>query len=218
MNTLRAMFVCILGAIGFASAMAAQSPRYAPSPAEVRQAETDVPKLIEVLELRPGMSVADVGAGAGAMVTVLARTLGPTSRIYATDVGERQLEILRRDRAEILTVIEGGERSTNLPDACCDAIYMRDVYPHFTSPEDMNRSLRAALKPGGRLAVIDFDARPGSPLPDGVNPNRGGHGIPPRIVQEEVTAAGLTFDRVITKWPDEKGEYFLVVFRKGESQ
>ena len=91
---------------------------------------------------------------------------------------------------------------------------MRYVYHHFTHPEDINRSLRAALKPGGRLAIIDFEARPRSPLPDGVNPNRGGHGIPPRILQQEVTSAGLTFDRLILKWPDEKGEYFLTLFRK----
>jgi ubiquinone/menaquinone biosynthesis C-methylase UbiE len=160
------------------------------------------------------MSVADLGAGFGAMVTILARTLGPTSHVFATDVAERQLEVLRRDRAENVTVIEGGERSTNLPEACCDAIYMRDVYHHFTHPEDMNRSLRAALKSGGRLAIIDFEARPRSPLPDGVNPNRGGHGIPPRVLQEEVTAAGLMFDHMIPKWPDEKGEYFLVLFHR----
>src|SRR5213075_2598918 len=107
MKALRSMFVCILGATSLVNATAAQPARYAPSAAELRQAETDVPKLIEVLELRPGMSVADIGAGFGAMVTVLARTLGPTSRIYATDVAERQLEVLRRDRAENVTVIEG---------------------------------------------------------------------------------------------------------------
>jgi len=197
-----------------ASLLAAQPPRYAPSPAELRQAETDVPKLIDVLELRPGMSVADIGAGFGAMAAVLARNLGPTSRVYVTDVGDRQLEVLRRDRSENVAVIEGGDRSANLSDACCDAIYMRDVYNHFTHPEEIDRSLRAALKPGGRLAIIDFEARPGSPLADGVNPNRGGHGIPPSIVQEEVTAAGFAFDRLLPKWPDEKGEYFLLLFRK----
>jgi ubiquinone/menaquinone biosynthesis C-methylase UbiE len=205
----------MLLALGYAVSLPAQSPpRYAASAAELRQAETDVPRLIEVLELRSGMSVADIGAGAGATVTVLARTLGASSRIYATDVGERQLQMLRRDRAENVTVLEGGERSTNLPDACCDAIYMRDVYHHFTHPEDINRSLAAALKPGGRLAIIDFEARVGSPLPDGVNANRGGHGIPPRIVQDEITAAGLTFDRLLAKWPDEQGAYFLVLFRR----
>jgi ubiquinone/menaquinone biosynthesis C-methylase UbiE len=207
-----------LGLIGtgwaIAKAQTPLPPRYAPSAAEIRQAEADVPKLIDVLELGPGMTVADIGAGFGSMAAVLARTLGPTSRVYVTDVGERQLESLRRDRAENVTVLEGGDRSANLPDGCCDAIYMRDVYHHFTHPEEIDRSLLTALKPGGRLAIIDFEARPASPLPEGVNPNRGGHGIPPRIVQEEVTSAGFVFARLAAKWPDEKGEFFLVLFRK----
>jgi hypothetical protein len=46
------------------------------------------------------------------------------------------------------------------------------------------------------------------------NPNRGGHGIPPRIVQEEVTSTGFVFARRAAKWPDEKGEFFLALFRK----
>lgn len=185
-----------------------------PSAAELRQAEADIPKLVNVLALRPGMTVADVGAGFGAMVTVLSRTLGPSSRIYATDIGERQLAVLRRDRTESVTVLQGSDRSTNLPDLCCDAIYMRDVYHHFTHPEDIDKSLFAALKPGGRLAVIDFRPAAGSGLPDGVNPNRGGHGVPPAIVQEETTTAGFTFERLIEHWPDENGGYFLVLLRK----
>jgi len=54
---------------------------------------------------------------------------------------------------------------------------MRDVYHHFTMSSDINRSLFTALKAGGRLAVIDFEAAPGSKLPNGVPANRGGHGI-----------------------------------------
>ena len=58
-------------------------------------------------------------------------------------------------------MLEGAAAATNLPPACCDAIFMRDVYHHITEPEAFNKSLAASLKPGGRLAVIDFppDAR-----------------------------------------------------------
>src|SRR5216684_2679147 len=62
---------------------------------EIQQAEKDVPQLIGVLGLRPGLAVADIGAGSGAMVQVLATRLGSTSRIYATDVGMLQLQALR---------------------------------------------------------------------------------------------------------------------------
>jgi predicted methyltransferase len=184
---------------------------------EIQQADKDVPQLIGVLGLRPGLAAADIGAGSGAMVQVLATRLGPTSRIYATDVAVPQLEALRTTAAREqlnVTVVEGGERTTNLPDACCEAIYMRDVYHHFTMPSDINRSLFTALKPGGRLAVIDFEPAPGSRLPDGVPANRGGHGIRANILIEEVTMAGFAHDRTISHWPEPDGEYFLVLFGK----
>lgn len=185
---------------------------------ELQQPENDVPQLIEVLGLAPSMTVADVGAGFGAMVQVLATRLGPTSRIYATDVAAPQLDTLRdmqdREGLRNVTVVVGGDRRTNLPDSCCDAIYMRDVYHHFTQPKDMNESLYASLKAGGRLAVIDFESEPGSKLPTGVDPNRGGHGINPTIVIDEMTAAGFVHERTVARWPEPKGGYFLVLFRK----
>jgi predicted methyltransferase len=91
---------------------------------------------------------------------------------------------------------------------------MRDVYHHFTRPEDIDRSLLAALKPGGRLAVIDFEPKPGSALPDGVPANRGGHGIHPETVSSEVAGVGLQMVSTRKTWPDEKADYFLVLFRK----
>jgi len=190
------------------------------SPAEIKQAEADVPRLVEVLELKPGMAVADVGAGFGAMTMVLARRLGPSSRVYATDIASVQLSVLRdmaaREHLDNVTVAEGSDRSTNLPDACCDAIFMRDVYHHFTRPGDINRSLFTALRPGGRLAIIDFEPKPGSKLPEGVASNRGGHGIPPAIVAEEVNASGLTHLQTMAQWPPDSNpaEYFLVLFRR----
>jgi len=209
----------LASALALLFAAASQDPRTA-SPAEIRQAEADVPRLVEVLELEPGMTVADVGAGFGAMSMVLARWLGPSGRVYATDIAPAQLSVLRemtaREHLDNVTVIEGSDRSANLPDACCDAIFMRDVYHHFTHPGDINRSLSAALGPGGRLAIIDFEPKPGSKLPEGVASNRGGHGIPPAIVVQEVNASGLTYVKTIAQWPPDSnpGEYFLVLFRR----
>ena len=111
-------------------------------------------------------------------------------------------------------MLEGAPASTNLPPACCDAIFLRDVYHHVTQPQGFNASLLASLEPGGRLAVIDFVARPGSQLFPGVNPNRGGHGIPPAILVSEVSAAGLNHVKTVVHWPDDKSGLFLVLFRK----
>jgi precorrin-6B methylase 2 len=187
---------------------------------EIEQAKKDVPKLAEVLELRPGMVVADVGAGSGAMATVMAKWLGPSGHVYATDIEPARLaeirELAARENLHNVTVIEGAARSTTLPSRCCDAIFMRDVYHHLTYPEEINKSLLAALKSGGRLAIIDFEADEGSELPDGVAENRGGHGVPPSVVIKEVGASGLKYLTTISAWPpdDDHPDYFLVLFRR----
>ena len=104
-------------------------------------------------------------------------------------------------------------RATNLPDACCDAVFLRNVYHHITAVDAFNRSLVASLKPGGRLAIIDFEDRSGGQIPKGVPANRGGHGVPPGIVVDELKAAGLTHIRTAEQWPP--GEpTFLALFRK----
>ena len=189
--------------------------------AQIKSAQVEVPQLVKILELKPGMTVADVGAGFGAWTIALAKWLGPNGRVYASDIGAQQLGILReavqRERLTNVTVLEAGERSTNLPAACCDAILVRDAYHHFTQPADLTRSLAAALKPGGRLAVIDFPTRPNTEVPAGVPANRGGHGVPPEIVVSEVTAAGLTHVRTTPNWSPESQPpmLFLTLFRKG---
>ena len=112
-----------------------------------------------MLGLKPGMAVADVGAGFGAWTMRLSKWIGPTGRVYAIDIGADQLAALRA------AVGRGATRechrprhpgSTNLPALCCDAVLVRDAYHHFTQPEGIVRSIAAALKTGGRLAVIDF--------------------------------------------------------------
>ena len=132
--------------------------------------------------------------------------------------GGRQLvtirEYVKREQLDNVTVLQGAAGSTNLPAACCDAVFMRDVYHHLTLPADFNRSLAAALKSGGRLAVIDFVPAPGSKVFPGVNPNRGGHGISPALVVSEVSEAGLRHERIVDPWPDVGGGLFLVLFRK----
>lgn len=185
---------------------------------ERRQAEFELPQLVNVLGLKPGMTVADVGAGFGATTVVLSKWIG-SGRVIATDVGQRQLTAIRdyvkQEGLSNVTVIEGAAAATNLPPECCDAIFMRDVYHHVASVEDFNKSLLGSLKPGGRLAIIDFVPDPGSKLPAGVPENRGGHGVPMAVVAEELQATGFTHLRTIPKWPEgDQHPLFLVLFRK----
>ena len=181
---------------------------------ERKSAERDAPRLVEVLELQPGMTVADVGTGGGAMAVVLGHWIG-SGRVFATDVTERALQTTReyvtKEGLTNVTVIEGAAASTNLPPACCEAIFLRNVYHHITAADAFNKSLFDSLKPGGRLAIIDFVPDPGSKLPEGVPANRGGHGIPVSVVIEEMKQAGLTYVRTIDKFD---GVAFLTLFRK----
>jgi ubiquinone/menaquinone biosynthesis C-methylase UbiE len=183
------------------------------------RAEREAPHLIEALELRPGMIVADVGAGIGLMTVPLARWLG-NGRVIATDIdepGRRETrEYARREGLTNVTVIEGAAASTNLPAACCDAIFLRRVYHQITEPAIFNRSLAAALKPGGRLAIISFIPTGTPPPPTGTVVNRGPTGVPIQTVIDEMKAAGLEHVRTIEGWPpgEPASTNFLALFRK----
>ena len=205
-----------LVAAGVASAQPPDADQIAQ---ERAQAELDAPKLVEALELKPGMTIADVGAGFGAMTVVLGKWIG-SGHVYATDIAERQLGVIRdyvkQEGLTNVTVLEGGAASTNLPQACCDAIFLRHVYHHIMAIDAFNKSVHASLKPGGRVAIIDFVPEPGSKLPEGVPANRGGHGVPPAVVIDEMKAAALIHVRTIDKWPpgDKNPAAFLALFRK----
>jgi predicted methyltransferase len=185
---------------------------------EREQAAREVPQLAELLALQPGMTVADVGAGGGAMSVVMARWLGPAGRVYATEVGTEQLAEIRAYVAQELlpnvVVLDSTESSTSLPAACCDTIFLRDVYHHLTRPAEINASLLAALKRGGRLAVVDFPPEPGSAIPRGVPTDRGGHGIAPSMIVTEVTRAGFRHVKTVSPWNAVRDRLFVVMFEK----
>ena len=161
---------------------------------EARDA-ADAAKLIEVLEIRAGATVADIGAGGGALVPPMSRQLGPSGRLYATDVNADRLADIRKLVASQslpnVTVVQGADAQTNLPDACCDAIFMRLVYHHFGDPPAMNASLLRALKPGGRLAVLEFPPDSKVSAPPGKRTDGASHGVMPATVVEELKAAGF---------------------------
>ena len=216
---MRNVTLVVLLIVATAGVSFAQEPDARQIAQERAAAEHDAPLLADVLQLKPGMTVADIGAGGGAFTVVLGRILGNNSKVFATDIGQRQLRVIRayadKEGLKNVTVLEGGAASTNLPDSCCDAMFMRDVYHHVTAPEAFNKSLFASLKPGGRLAILDFRPDPGSKLFPGVPANRGGHGIPPPIVEDELKAAGFTHLQTIERWPpDDKNPLFLVLFMK----
>lgn len=182
----------------------------------------EMPRLRHVLGLKPGMSVADVGAGKGEVTVALAAEVGPEGRVFSTEIDTKALDQIRALVAAAtlghVTAVQAYPRDTGLPTSCCDAALLRRVYHHLTDPVETNISLLRALRSGGVLAVIDFPPTfswlwrwP----PDGVPWNRGGHGVAAQLVVEEVTSIGFELVQLIDDWPG-RGPLasYCAVFRK----
>jgi len=171
----------------------------------------ELARLVEILRIEEGDVIADVGAGDGRWALALAPAVGDTGRVYATEVDPNDLERIRsrveRDDASNVSVVEGSQDDTGLPDACCDAILLRRVYHHFHNPRVMQDELRNALRGDGRLLIIDFDTRRRWSRPEGVPESRGGHGISKEMLVTEMERAGFALvDEA--KWAN--GDYALV--------
>jgi ubiquinone/menaquinone biosynthesis C-methylase UbiE len=172
-------------------------------------------RLASLLQAAPGKTMAEIGAGKGAFSVALAQRLQPGGTLYSTELNpERRQQIrerVERQHARNVVVVEAGETTTNLPDGCCDAIFMRNVYHHIGDPERFNASLRRAIRPGGRLAIIDFE--PGVfwhlwRRPEGANRERTGHGVGWLAVARELQRAGFRVERVVDDWG---GRLYLVL-------
>jgi len=181
-------------------------------PATVTAAEAD--RIAEVLAVRPGANVADVGAGDGEWSEDLARRVGPLGHVWATEVDEDELRDIERrmehSRLTNVSVVSGEATDTGLPDGCCDAVLLRLVYHHLTDPAPMRESLARALRQGGLLAVIEIRPQRWWPGVRGV-PDRGGHGISPEDLIDELTADGWEVVSRHDEWPGDS-DSFCVVF------
>jgi precorrin-6B methylase 2 len=175
-------------------------------------------KVLSVLGLAPGKTVAEIGAGDGRLSLRAARAVSPGGRAFATELGGSKLETLKRNAAtegvRNIEVIEAQTLTTGLAKGCCDAIFMRDVYHHLTSPDEILADIRKALRPGGRLLIIDFEPRGGLSTVDGVRENRRGHGIPMGVLVNELKAAGFEMISEDAAWRE---DLYAVVARSPEA-
>ena len=172
-------------------------------------------RIAEILELEPGDRVADVGAGDGRWAVALAAAVGTDGEVWATEVDADEIAKIERrvesEGLENVRVVLGDDLDTGLPAGCCDAILLRMVYHHFTRPEPMRASLRRALAPGGRLAVIDIVPQTDWRDLPGV-PDRGGHGLTREALEAELTADGFEVFERYDAWNGDE-ERYCVVFR-----
>jgi ubiquinone/menaquinone biosynthesis C-methylase UbiE len=164
----------------------------------------DINRLAKLTHWNPGTIVADIGAGDGSYSFAAAQKVGPSGRVYATEIDREKLQQLRTELTKRklgnIIVVEGTADDTKLPSSCCDTIFLRHVYHHLTQAQEFDKNLVRSLKPGAYLAIIDFPPSPNSSPVEGVPQNRGGHGIPEKVMEQELTAAGLQIEKVIDDW------------------
>jgi predicted methyltransferase len=159
--------------------------------------------------LRPGMRVADVGAGTGLFTFAFAGAVGPGGRVYAVDIIPKFIDHLkaeaRRRRARNVVPVLSRPDSVSLAPASVDVIFLCDTYHHFEFPRSMNRSLFRALRPGGTLVLIDFVRDPARTQKATLEHVRAGQ---PEVTAELV-AAGFVPTAEPAPVPGLKENYFV---------
>ena len=206
MNRKRLVAAVVLGA-AFVGAVLLRSAN--------ADAADEIKRLSALMDWKPGTIVADIGAGDGRYAFAAAQLIGSSGKVFATEIDQAKLaslrsEVTKRHLTNVI-ILESKEAETNLPAECCDAIFLRRVYHHLTKPAEFDAALLRSLKPGGRLAIIDFPARSGLDPVEGVPANRGGHGIPQKVVIDELTSAGLQLVKTVNDWP---ADDYCVLFVK----
>jgi ubiquinone/menaquinone biosynthesis C-methylase UbiE len=204
-------FVCGLASLAIALA-ALSGPTAACAQDEFA---SDASRLATALKLHAGQTVADIGAGRGRLALELAQVVGPSGRVYATELDADRLRDLRKAAEDggtkNVSVVEAHATETNLPEACCDALVLRRVYHHIDDPGKMNASLLRSLKPGGLLAVIDFTPDSAESEDPGGRDSGNQHGVTPETVTRELGQAGFDSVRVAEQ---DGTDRFMVVARR----
>jgi ubiquinone/menaquinone biosynthesis C-methylase UbiE len=173
-----------------------------------RDEEEEPDLAVRLLRLPRGATVADIGAGSGYMTVRLAKAVGPTGKVYANDIQPGMLQLLEktiaRERLTNVVPVLGAIDDPRLPDGAIDLAIMVDVYHEFSEPQRMLQRIRAALKPGGRLVLLEYRAEdPDVPiLPD--------HKMTKAQVKLEVEHEGFTQQRVYDDLPRQH----LIVFTR----
>ena len=125
-----------------------------------RDLEEDPDRAIDVLRIEKGATVADVGAGSGYMTVKLSKKVGPQGKVYANDIQQGMLDLLNKrlvkSRITNVTTVLGTQDDPRLPPDALDLVIMVDVYHELSQPQVMLGRIRASLKPGGRLVLLEY--------------------------------------------------------------
>ena len=150
-------------------------------------------EILAATAVKPGTAVADVGAGTGLFTRLFAQAVKPGGRVYAVDISQAFVDhVLQTSRAQGLDNVTGivsDGADTGLPEASVDLVFISDTYHHFEHPRETLASIRKALRPGGRMVVIDFERIPGVTSKQRIDHVRADK----ETVIREIEAAGFRF-------------------------
>jgi len=171
-------------------------------------------EIADVLDLKPGMAVADIGAGTGLFTRLFADAVGPGGKVYAVDVSKDFLDHITagarmRGQPQVET-IRGTQESTNLPAGSVDVAFLCDVYHHLENHERILASIHQALRPRGLLVLVEFDRVEGKSSTFVLNHIRASQ----TEFRREIEGAGFK-PRPISQAPRLK-ENFIAKFQKTE--
>jgi ubiquinone/menaquinone biosynthesis C-methylase UbiE len=125
-----------------------------------RVKEEEPAKLMKALDIKEGMTVADVGAGSGYHAFLMSPLVGAKGKIIASDIQQQMLDLItakaKKEKAANITTVNGTTKDPKLPAGEVDLILLVDVYHEFEFPYEMTEKMVAALKPGGRIAFVEF--------------------------------------------------------------
>jgi SAM-dependent methyltransferase len=175
---------------------------------EEREKEERTDLLIKELDVKPGMAVADIGAGTGYFSRRIAPLLGNGGRLFAVDVQPQMVTLLERlaakDKITNITAVLGEPAQVKLADASIDLAIMVDVYHELEYPYEMMQSIVKALKPGGRLVFVEYRAE------DSFVPIKEIHKMTEAQVRIEAAVHALTWERTSKRLPWQH----VIIFKK----
>lgn len=179
---------------------------------ESREVFAERSEILAALDISPGMDVADVGAGTGLFVPLLAQAVGRTGQVYALDISPAFIKHLRARVSEAalenVHIVQNTPTALKLTAASLDLVFLCDVYHHVEYPQRFLGAIHEALRPGGRLVIVDFERIPGVSRGWILSHVRAGR----EVVVEEIEAAG--FERTDKPSPVVLEENYLVEFRR----
>lgn len=177
------------------------------------RAELEKPEVtVAAMSLRDGDVVADIGAGTGFYSRRLARAVAPSGKVYANDIQpemlERLQELAAREGITNIVPVLGTETDLNLPAGTFDWVLLVDVYHEFQQPGVMLRKIREALKPNGRVALVEYRLEGSSASHISLE-----HRMSVEQVTAEWTAGGFLLERTIEELPSQ--HLFILTTRRG---